>query len=137
MTGKIGIAVVAILLALVSAGATAGDPALDGLPNKALTPGAVDLAITAQNIKSTVCVAGYTKTVRPPTQYTNSLKRKQITLYHYANVDPKQFEEDHLIPLSVGGHPRDPKNLWPEPRFGEGALRPNPRKFGNRFYPST
>ena len=26
--------------------------------------------------------------------------------------------EDRLIPLSIGGNPRDPKNLWPEPRFG-------------------
>jgi hypothetical protein len=25
------------------------------------------------------------------------------------------FEEDHLIPLELGGHPTDPKNLWPEP----------------------
>jgi hypothetical protein len=25
------------------------------------------------------------------------------------------YEEDHLIPLEVGGHPTDPKNLWPEP----------------------
>jgi len=26
------------------------------------------------------------------------------------------YEEDHLIPLEVGGNPTDPKNLWPEPR---------------------
>jgi len=25
------------------------------------------------------------------------------------------YEEDHFIPLEVGGHPRDPRNLWPEP----------------------
>jgi len=29
------------------------------------------------------------------------------------------YEEDHLIPLEVGGDPRDPRNLWPEPRGGE------------------
>jgi len=28
------------------------------------------------------------------------------------------YEEDHLIPLSLGGHPTDPRNLWPEPRSG-------------------
>jgi hypothetical protein len=30
----------------------------------------------------------------------------------------KDYEEDHLIPLTVGGNPRDPKNLWPEPWNG-------------------
>jgi len=25
------------------------------------------------------------------------------------------YEEDHFIPLEVGGHPKDPRNLWPEP----------------------
>ena len=119
MTVTNRMAAFAVLVALMSNVASAGNPAIDGLPNTTLTPGAVDLAITAQNIKSTVCVAGYTKTVRPPAQYTNQLKRKQLALYHYANVDPKQYEEDHLIPLSVGGNPRDAKNLWPEPRFGE------------------
>ena len=119
MTVKNWASAFAVLIAVVSAGATAGDPAVDGLPNRTLTPGAVDLAITPQNLHSTVCVGGYTKTVRPPAQYTNQLKRKQIALYHYATVDPKQYEEDHLIPLSVGGNPRDPKNLWPEPRFGQ------------------
>ena len=25
------------------------------------------------------------------------------------------FQEDHLISLELGGHPTDPRNLWPEP----------------------
>lgn len=29
---------------------------------------------------------------------------------------PSAYEEDHLIPLELGGAPRNPKNLWPEPR---------------------
>ena len=29
---------------------------------------------------------------------------------------PSDYEEDHLIPLELGGAPRNPKNLWPEPR---------------------
>jgi hypothetical protein len=29
---------------------------------------------------------------------------------------PSSYEEDHLIPLELGGAPRNPKNLWPEPR---------------------
>jgi hypothetical protein len=26
------------------------------------------------------------------------------------------YEEDHLVPLDLGGVPYDPRNLWPEPR---------------------
>src|SRR5271169_1051210 len=86
------------------------------LPDPSLTPGAIDPAITQDNIQSTVCVKGYTKTVRPPAYYTNKLKKRQIQQYGYADTNPKDYEEDHLIPLSIGGNPRDPRNLWPEPR---------------------
>jgi hypothetical protein len=27
----------------------------------------------------------------------------------------KDYEEDHFISLELGGSPKDPKNLWPEP----------------------
>jgi hypothetical protein len=52
------------------------------LPNPNLTPGAIDPAIAQENIQSTVCVKGYTKTVRPGAHYTNKLKKKQIRLRH-------------------------------------------------------
>ena len=90
-----------------------------GLPNPLLTPGAVDLSVTQENIQSTVCVRGYTKTVRPPSYYTNKLKKMQVREYGYDDRNPKHYEEDHLIALSIGGNPRDPRNLWPEPRKGE------------------
>jgi len=28
---------------------------------------------------------------------------------------PADYQEDHLISLELGGDPRDPRNLWPEP----------------------
>ena len=28
---------------------------------------------------------------------------------------PSDYQEDHLISLEMGGHPTDPRNLWPEP----------------------
>src|SRR6266566_1403060 len=37
--------------------------------------------------------------------------------------DPRHYEEDHLIPLAVGGSPRSPKNLWPEPYKGKFGAR--------------
>ena len=90
-----------------------------GLPDPAITPGAIDLNITQNNIQQTVCVKGYTKQIRPPTYFTNRLKKSQIRKYGYADSDPRHYEEDHLIPLNIGGAPWDPKNLWPQPRTGE------------------
>jgi hypothetical protein len=84
-----------------------------------MTPGAVNPAITQENIQSTVCVKGYTKTVRPPAHYTNSLKKRQLRAYGYSDQNPKHYEEDHLISLSIGGNPTDERNLWPEPRESE------------------
>ena len=95
-------------------GVNAGD-----LPNRSVTPGSVNPDVTQDNIQQTVCVKGWTKTVRPPAYYTNQLKARQIAQYGYTNTNPKDYEEDHLIPLSVGGATRDPKNLWPEPRKSE------------------
>ncbi len=54
--------------------------------------------------------------MRPPVRYTSNLKRRQIRQYGYADRHLSPYEEDHLIPLSLGGSPTDPRNLWPEPR---------------------
>ena len=89
------------------------------LPDSKLTPGAIDSSITQDNINKTICVRGYTKTVRPPAYYTNALKKKQMAAYGYSDADPRHYEEDHLIPLSIGGNPSDPLNLWPQPRISE------------------
>jgi hypothetical protein len=61
-----------------------------------------------------------TSSVRPPVSYTNALKRRQIVSYGYADRDPAHYEEDHLVPLGLGGDPRSERNLWPEPRYGTG-----------------
>ncbi len=91
----------------------------EDLPDPHITPGAIDPTITQQNIRSTACVKGYTKTVRPPAYFTNRLKKYQIREYGYSDSNAKDYEEDHLIPLNIGGAPDDPKNLWPQPRNGQ------------------
>ena len=65
-------------------------------------------------IKKTICKSGWTKTIRPPVIYTNALKIQQMILYEETG-SPSEYEEDHFIPLELGGAPRNPKNLWPEP----------------------
>lgn len=108
----------AYALLLIPIIATAGN-----MPNPELTPGAIDSRVTQQTIHKTVCIPGYTSTVRPSVNYTNKLKRKQIEQYQYVDKDMQNYEEDHLIPLAVGGHPSDPRNLWPEPYQGEFGAR--------------
>jgi hypothetical protein len=83
------------------------------------TPGVVDSRVTQDNIATTICVSGYTKTVRPPASYTHDLKVRQIVEYGYTDTNLASYEEDHLISLELGGHPTDPKNLWPQPRSGD------------------
>jgi hypothetical protein len=104
--------------------------ALQGLPNPQITPGAIDPMVTQQNLQSTVCVKGYTATVRPDKRVTNRLKREQIRQYRYSDTDPRNYEQDHLIPLSIGGNPSDPRNMWPQPREGAwGADEKNDLEF--------
>ena len=52
--------------------------------------------------------------MRPPVDYTNALKVKQMRMYGEAG-DSSRYQEDHLISLELGGAPSDPRNLWPEP----------------------
>lgn len=100
-------------------GAAAHSAHATDLPDPRLTPGAIDPRVTQQNIHQTICVHGYTKTIRPPRFYTNELKGRQIREYGYGDRRKGAYEEDHLIALSIGGAPYDQRNLWPEPRNTE------------------
>jgi hypothetical protein len=93
------------------------------LPDDRTTPGAVNPAVTQSNIEQTICRRGWTSTIRPPEKYTYRIKRAQLhkpsSPYFIANAYLRDFEEDHRVPLGVGGAPHDRRNLWPEPRHGE------------------
>jgi hypothetical protein len=79
-----------------------------------LTPGVLNPDVTQATIGSTVCRRGWTRTIRPPVDYTNRLKRDGLRVYRLRGP-PSAYQEDHLISLELGGHPTDPRNLWPEP----------------------
>ncbi len=85
-------------------------------PNPRLTPGAVNPAVTQANIRETICARGFARTIRPPKAYTHRLKRRQVRAYGYTDLRLRDYEEDHLVSLEIGGSPTSPKNLWPEPR---------------------
>jgi hypothetical protein len=115
------------------------------MPSPALFPGATNPDITPENIKDNICKKGWsTKSIRPPASYTTALKRAQMKMLDDTNANPLPkvmtnggngtrpdltrcighsgnpscYEEDHLISLEIGGDPRSPDNLWPEPWFG-------------------
>jgi hypothetical protein len=94
---------------------------LAGLPNPHLTPGVINPDVTQANIDSTICVRGWTRTVRPPEHYPEQLKHRQIAEYGYADRRLGHYEKDHLISLELGGSPADPRNLWPDPHHVAGG----------------
>jgi hypothetical protein len=106
-------AVALLVLAVVLHERGGGTPA-SVLADRVRTPGVLNAAVTQATIGSTICVRGWTRTVRPPTTYTNALKRKQLRQYGLRGP-PSAYQEDHLISLELGGDPTDPRNLWPEP----------------------
>ncbi len=87
------------------------------LPNVTRTPGDVNPNVTQSTIQSTICVTGWTATIRPPAAYTTKLKEQQLAsgYAHKGDMATSDYEEDHLISLELGGSPTSPSNLWPEP----------------------
>jgi len=85
-----------------------------GLPDAGCTPGATDPRVSQETIASTICVSGYTTTVRPSTSVTNRIKVQQMVAYGLQDLPLSAVELDHLIPLELGGAPADVANLWPE-----------------------
>lgn len=91
------------------------------LPDPGCTPGATNPAVTQSGIYRTICTHGWTATVRPPESYTHELKLEQMGRYGDTG-STSGYEEDHLVPLELGGSPADPNNLWPQP-----GASPNPK----------
>jgi hypothetical protein len=75
------------------------------------TPGGIDPAVRQATIKMTICVRGYTATVRPPVSETSRAKRALYLVYGLPLG--QRSELDHLVPLELGGD-NDVANLWPE-----------------------
>lgn len=85
---------------------TAGCVAHGGLPDSACTPGAIFAHATVQEI----CTPGYASSVRNvPFSKADQVYAEYGISHHY----PGEFEDDHLVPLELGGS-NDIANLWPE-----------------------
>ena len=92
------------------------------VPAEALNPD-----VRQETIAQTVCVAGYTASVRPSTTYTNGVKLKLMHEQSIPAATAGSFELDHRIPLALGGHPRNLKNLTLQPWEGEDGAKKKDR----------
>src|ERR1035437_1543870 len=140
ITFTIPVALVCLLLAHAARAQSIRIGPVDLYPNPTLTPGVANPQVTQANIQNTICNRHWsTRLIRPPAEYTNNLKKKQLRQYgdtvhqtraelinpNTGRVDTTRcmahsdnmacYEEDYLIPLEDGGNPTDPRNLWPEP----------------------
>ncbi len=109
-------AAIIVLASLICAAASA-QPVV---PDAAITPGALNPAVTQATIGETICQFGWTRSVRPSYAATHEIKRRLLTEMHrqgYA-VGMQDVELDHLVPLALGGAPDAIENLWLEPRAG-------------------
>ena len=90
-------------------------------PDPSCTPGALNPAVTQATIGQTICMSGYSESVRPAEHITAKEKLGSMAAYG-DNGSPSDFEYDHLVSLELGGAANDPRNLWPEP-----GGSPNPK----------
>lgn len=84
---------------------------------------AVNPDVTQSTINKTICVPGYTQTVRPSTTYTNGIKKKLMTSQGLSWDDRGDYELDHIVPLTVGGSPRSTDNLALQPWEGPNGAK--------------
>jgi hypothetical protein len=106
------------LLACLFAAFAFAAQAQNYLPSPDLAPGVIDPDATLEKVCG---IPHYSRTVRPPTSYTNPIKA--ALMLELGTDDRSLFELDHRVPLCAGGHPRDPLNLWLEPRTGPWAAK--------------
>ena len=89
------------------------------VPIEALNPD-----VHQETIDQTICVPGYTASVRPSTTYTNGVKAKLLREQLLPPASAGDYELDHRVPLALGGHPRALVNLMLQPWEGDdGAKR--------------
>ena len=79
--------------------------------------------VTQATIDQTICVKGYTKTVRPSTSYTRGVKALLLRRQGLPESAAHDYELDHRINLSIGGHPRKLSNLVLQPWKGPDSAR--------------
>ena len=79
---------------------------------------ALNTDVTQANIGSTICVPGWSASVRPSSSYTGAIKRRLLKQAGLPMSSASKYELDHVVPLSIGGSPRHLTNLRLQPWAG-------------------
>jgi hypothetical protein len=99
------LAVVFAVLLLAGCGSTQAPTSVTSQAQPLI--GRLNPAVTQATIGDTICRRGWSQSVRPPVSYTSRLKRSQLP----KGASMRDYELDHLMPIEIGGAPRDPANL--------------------------
>jgi hypothetical protein len=83
-------------------------------PDPAHAPGAINKKVTQSNIKRTICNPAWVVKTQAAAAKNAKLLPRQLKDRGYGSQDPAKYVPDHLIPIEVGGHPSDARNLWPQ-----------------------
>lgn len=75
----------------------------------------INPVVSQETINRTICVHGWTKTVRPPGSYTGAVKRRMMAEIGVPPDGEPDVTLDHRIPLALGGSPDLPQNLMLQP----------------------
>ena len=92
------------------------------VPAEALNPD-----VRQETIQQTICVPGYAASVRPSTSYTTGVKAKLLRERAQDLSAASSYELDHRVPLALGGHPRNLRNLELQLWDGEAGAKKKDR----------
>jgi hypothetical protein len=71
--------------------------------------------VRQDNLDTTTCLRGWTRTVRPPVSYTGEIKRRMMAEIGVPPEGELDVILDHRIPIVLGGSPDDPRNFILQP----------------------
>lgn len=114
---------VAVLLAAAIAGCASPDRQPLASPPHEVPAAALNPDVRQDTIRQTICVPGYTATVRPATSFNNGVKMKLMRDAGIPQADAGFYELDHRVALAVGGHPRALVNLALQKSDGEAGAK--------------
>lgn len=81
------------------------------LARRSLTPGSYDSSVTLAQVQQ----SGFAASRRPGRWLSLKLKGQAMKRYGIPLVGNwHKYTLDHLVPLSLGGMPQDPLNIWPQ-----------------------
>jgi hypothetical protein len=86
---------------------------------------ALNPAVNQTNIHQTICVPGWTKSMRPPAQELRPIKDRLMAAIGATNA--QLYQLDHMVPLELGGAPLDERNFQLQLYGGECNARDKDR----------